>query len=220
MAGRGLFIVLEGVDNSGKTTQSKMLAEYLIKKDIPVVLTREPGGAAVSEEIRGILVKDRPNMLDPITQTLLFYAARKEFLKNIVEPHLSQGVTVITDRFEASTYVYQGLVQGVNVGLLDTLHHQVVSQDPDLTFVLSVSAYESIRRDANSDNQGQQQVFEKQGRAFREKLCEGYNQYFLDQRQVHGNKNIFQIGGNQSIDVVHSDIAFITESYLQGRLNG
>ena len=180
-----------------------------------MVNTREPGGAAVSEEIRQILVKDRPDMLDPITQTLLFYAARKEFLKTIVYPHLEKGITVISDRFEASTFVYQGLVQGVSVGLLDVLHHQVVSNGPDLTFVLNISADESIRREANQDNQGQLQVFEKQGYEFREKLCRGYTEYFHNQREVHSDKNIFLISGNQSKEVVHSDIGYITQRYLR-----
>ena len=100
---KGKFIVLEGIDNCGKTTQAKMLEKYFQEQGIEVVLAREPGGTQIGEEIREVVLKPRDKMANPITQTLLFYAARTEFMDQIVKPNIDAGKMVITDRFESST---------------------------------------------------------------------------------------------------------------------
>ncbi len=177
MAERGLFVVLEGIDNCGKTTQSRYLKDYLESQGLPVIQTREPGGTEVGEEIRGVLLKNRARMMDPVSQTLLFYAARKEFIVNVVQPNLGKGVHLLTDRFEASTYVYQGYTQGVDLRLIDSLHDDVVVAaccKPDLYVILDITAEESFRRIENQNNLGQDHVFENQGLGFMRKLREGY----------------------------------------------
>jgi dTMP kinase len=123
---KGKFIVLEGIDNCGKSTQAKMLEKYFQEQGAEVVLAREPGGTQIGEEIREVVLKPRDEMANPITQTLLFYAARTEFMNQIVKPNIDAGKMVITDRFESSTYVYQGIVQGVDLSLLDTLSEYCV----------------------------------------------------------------------------------------------
>lgn len=177
---KGLFIVLEGIDNCGKTTQAALLKEHFEKQGREVVLTREPGGTQAGEEIREILLKPREKMMDPLAQTLLFYAARKEFLEEVVKPNLKEGKVVITDRFAASTFVYQGYVQGVDENFINLLHKEIVEKSgckPDLYVVIDISAEESFRRDKNPDRQGQEMIFEKQGLEFRKKLRAGYLQY-------------------------------------------
>lgn len=180
MERKGKFIVLEGIDNCGKTTQSKILEKHLIELGIPVIQSREPGGTEVGEEIRGVVTKPRQKVPNPVTQALLFYAARQEFVDNVVKPNLEEGKYVITDRFEASTFVYQGLVQGVDVDFINSLSTQVVTNSnctPDLYVVLDIPAEESFKRSQNEDNHGQELIYEKQGLAFTKKLRAGYLKY-------------------------------------------
>lgn len=187
MKSRGIFIVLEGIDNCGKTTQAGLLKKYFEDNHREVVQTREPGGTDIGEEIREVLLKPREKMMDPISQTLLFYASRKEFLNGVVKPNLEKGAIVITDRFAASTFVYQGFVQGVDENFINILHQEIVEKSgyrPDLYVIIDIPAEESFKRDANADNKGQELIFEKQGLEFRTKLREGYKKYAQDQKQV------------------------------------
>lgn len=200
---RGLFIVLEGIDNCGKTTQSKLLKQYFQNEGFKVIQTREPGGTEVGEEIRLVLIKNRKNLMNPLAQTLLFYAARKEFIENIVKQNLMKGINVITDRFEASTYVYQGIVQRVSKEFIDLMHHWIVTRSdciPDMYIILDISAQESFRRNKNIDNKGQQFIYEKQGLKFMEKLRRGYKKYARE------NKNTVLINGILDIQTIHQKI--------------
>ncbi len=174
---KGKFIVLEGIDNCGKSTQAKMLEKYFLDLGTDVVLAREPGGTQMGEEIREVVLKPRDQMANPVTQTLLFYAARTEFMDQVVKPNLDAGKMVITDRFESSTYVYQGIVQGVDLSLLDTLLEYCVKNSgayPDLFIIIDIPTEESIKRGANADRKGQDLIYEMQGVEFLEKLRQGY----------------------------------------------
>lgn len=187
MTKKGLFIVLEGIDNCGKTTQAALLKEYFEKQGREVVQTREPGGTDVGEEIREVLLKPRDTMMDPLAQTLLFYASRKEFLNGVVKPNLVQGKVIITDRFAASTFVYQGFVQGVDEKFINYLHQEIVEKSaskPDLYVIIDLPAEESFKRDSNEDRKGQEMIFEKQGLAFRSKLRDGYKKYAENHQEV------------------------------------
>lgn len=177
---KGKFIVLEGIDNCGKTTQAKLLEKHFKDQGIDVVLAREPGGTQIGEEIREVVLKPRDQMANPITQTLLFYAARTEFMDQVVKPNLDQGKIVITDRFESSTYVYQGIVQGVDLSLLDTLSEYCVKNSgayPDLFIIIDIPVEESLKRASNADRKGQDLIYEQQGVEFLEKLRQGYLTY-------------------------------------------
>lgn len=203
MPKKGVFIILEGIDNCGKTTQSKLLKQYFQNEGFKVIQTREPGGTEIGEEIRSVLIKNRKKLINPLAQTLLFYAARKEFIENIVKQNLMKGVNVITDRFEASTYVYQGIVQRVSKEFIDLMHHWIVTRSdciPDMYIILDISAQESFRRNKNIDNKGQQFIYEKQGLKFMEKLRRGYKKYARE------NKNMVLINGTLDIQIIHQKI--------------
>lgn len=177
---KGKFIVLEGIDNCGKSTQAKMLEKYFQDLGTDVVLAREPGGTQIGEEIREVVLKPRDAMANPITQTLLFYAARTEFMDQFVKLNIDSGKMVITDRFESSTYVYQGIVQGVDLSLLDTLSEYCVKKSgayPDLFIIIDIPVEESLKRGGNADRKGQDLIFELQGKDFLEKLRQGYLTY-------------------------------------------
>ena len=142
---RGKFITFEGGEGVGKSTQAKRLAERLERVGIPVVVTREPGGTPVGEDVRQLILKDRPT--DPVTELLLFSAARSEHVTSVIRPALDEGTWVISDRFIDSTRVYQGKLYGLERELITQLEKYTVAPDfPDLTLILDLPADEGISR--------------------------------------------------------------------------
>ena len=133
----GVFLTVEGVDGAGKSTQARRLAETLRAEGREVVLTREPGGAPGAEEIRGLLLTGDPDRWSPITETLLFFAARRDHVERTILPALDRGAMVICDRFTDSTRAYQAAARpeaaGAARALIDRLHDEVIGLDPDLT---------------------------------------------------------------------------------------
>lgn len=145
---RGLFITFEGGEGAGKSTQAKLLSARLEGAGIPTLVTREPGGTALGEDIRGLILKDRPQ--DPVTELLLFAAARAEHMTALIRPALDEGTWVISDRFMDSTRVYQGRLYSVEPDLIKTLERYTVAPDfPDLTLILDLPPEAGLER-ANS----------------------------------------------------------------------
>jgi dTMP kinase len=164
----GLFISFEGIDGSGKSTQTKLL-----KDRIPdAVLTREPGGSAGAEEIRALLLTGNPDRWSAETEILLFTAARRDHLEKTIRPALAAGKTVICDRFADSTRVYQGATRGALRGAVDTLHDVMIGREPDLTFIIdmdpAVALSRGLARGSGEDR------FEDMGLAFQETLRHGF----------------------------------------------
>ncbi|WP_264336466.1 dTMP kinase [Wolbachia endosymbiont (group B) of Chorthippus brunneus] len=140
-----MFITFEGIDGSGKTTQSELLANYFkqIHGENNVVLTREPGGTDFVEKIRGLLLKDN---IDPISELLLLISMRHEHMKKLILPALKEGKTVICDRFIDSTIAYQGYGLGVDLSLIRDLHKLVEIKYPDITFILDIDVQVGLSR--------------------------------------------------------------------------
>jgi dTMP kinase len=129
----GRFITVEGIDGAGKTTQARMLGSYLQLRGLPVHTTREPGGTPLGERLREELLSSKP-LLNPLTETLLMFAARQEHLEQLVRPKLAAGIWVISDRFTDATYAYQGAGRGVDRRHIEALEQLVHSDlQPDLT---------------------------------------------------------------------------------------
>lgn len=141
-----MFISLEGIDGSGKSTQAQRLADSLRAQGCDVVLTREPGGSAGAEEVRRLLVEGRADRWSPETELLLFNAARRDHVERTIRPALARGATVITDRFADSSRVYQGAVRGDLRDLVDRLHALVIGVEPDLTLVIDLDPAEALAR--------------------------------------------------------------------------
>jgi dTMP kinase len=142
---RGKFITFEGGEGVGKSTQAKRLAERIKQNDIPVIVTREPGGTPVGEDVRGLILKDRPK--DPVTELLLFAAARAEHMTSVIRPALDEGTWVISDRFIDSTRVYQGKLYGLEPEFISLLERYTVAPDfPDLTLILDLPAGAGVER--------------------------------------------------------------------------
>jgi dTMP kinase len=142
---RGKFITFEGGEAAGKSTQAKRLAERLERAGISVVVTREPGGTPVGEDVRELIMRDRPT--DPVTELLLFAAARAEHVTSVIRPALDDGTWVISDRFMDSTRVYQGKLYGLEPEFIAQLERYTVAPDyPDLTLILDLPASAGVER--------------------------------------------------------------------------
>lgn len=192
----GLFISFEGIDGSGKSTQSRMLAETLGD----VVHTREPGGSAGAEEIRGLLLTGDTDRWSAETEILLFTAARRDHLEKTIQPALDAGRTVISDRFADSTRVYQGATRGDLRATVDKLHEVMIGRDPDLTFIIDmdpeIALARGLARGSGEDR------FEDMGLAFQETLRHG----FLALAQAHPDRCVL-IDGNRDPAAVAAEIA-------------
>jgi len=143
----GYFITFEGPDGSGKSTQIQGLAEFLQARGLEVLLTREPGGTAISEEIRVLLHDLRHADMSPRAEILLYSAARAQLVQQIIRPHLDHGGLVLSDRYADSTLAYQGYGHGLD---LDTLHlittFATDGLRPDLTLLFDIDADTGLSR--------------------------------------------------------------------------
>ena len=166
---KGKFIVIEGIDGSGKTTQINQLSQWLIGTDLipennQLVITREPGGTKLGKSIRSLLLDtSKENSPDSITELLLYAADRAQHVNEIIRPSLNKGDWVISDRFCGSTLAYQGYGRKLNIKLikdLETIATQGIS--PDITFLLDIPVEESIKRRANKKDDR----IEKEGKKF------------------------------------------------------
>ncbi|MDG4649348.1 dTMP kinase [Roseibacterium sp. SDUM158017] len=169
---RGLFISLEGIDGSGKSTQSRRLAEHMRAQGRDAVLTREPGGAPGAEDIRRLLVEGDPARWSPETEILLFTAARRDHLERTIRPALEAGRDVVTDRFADSTRVYQGATRGDLRGLVDAIHAAAIGVEPDLTLILDMDPAVALER--GLARRSGEDRFEEFGLPFQQKLRAGF----------------------------------------------
>lgn len=170
----GKFITFEGIDGVGKTTQIKLAAQRLTELGQKVVITREPGGTAIAERVRNIVL-DPTLQLSVRTEALLFMASRSEHVEQIIKPALIAGKTVLCDRFCDSTFVYQGLTQGLKVEDLTDLKALNLQATggilPDLTIVLDADPQQLLQR---RNERGVADRFENKGLAFQENLRQGF----------------------------------------------
>jgi dTMP kinase len=166
VSSKALFISFEGGEGVGKSTQVRMLQDNLIKHNISALLTREPGGSAGAETIRELLVTGEPDKWSPITEVLLFNAARADHLEKTVKPALKQGKWVISDRYADSLFAYQGMGQGVSEKDLLNIHKFATGDFwPDITFILDAFALDrAISRE--TDIESSEDRFEKMSSDF------------------------------------------------------
>ena len=165
----GKFITLEGVDGAGKTTHVEFIKKYLADLGINFIMTREPGGTLLGEQLREILLHDD---MTPETETLLMFAARNEHIKKVIGPNLKEGKVVISDRFTDATYAYQSGGKGVKEKKIDILKEWVqASLQPDLTFLFDLSVEVSIER---LNKTREMDRFEREEKSFHENIRQKY----------------------------------------------
>jgi dTMP kinase len=182
MAARGKFISFEGGEGAGKSTQARLLGESLRSHGRAAILTREPGGSPGAEQIRKLLVEGEPERWTPLSETLLFLAARADHVARVIEPALAAGEWVISDRFADSTYVYQGIARGLGIEAVRRLQSAAIGAfAPDLTIVLDLDPRQGLAR---AGNRGQtEDRFERFDAAFHAKLRAGFLQIAADEPQ-------------------------------------
>jgi dTMP kinase len=164
-----VFIVFEGQDGSGKSTQARALFRRLRREGYDVLLTREPGGTPLGEALRGWLKRSRRLAL--LSELSLFIAARAQLVEDVVGPALETGVTVVSDRYTASTVAYQGYGRGLDLELLDRLNRAATGGlTPDLTVLLDLPVQAGLARKRNPEAD----TFDAAPLEFHRKVREGY----------------------------------------------
>ena len=210
-----MFITLEGIEGSGKTTQIGRLAEFLEERGVECVMTRQPGGTLIGENIRAILLDPASTALEPMTELLLYLADRCQHIYELIRPCLDAGKAVVCDRYFDATVVYQGFARGLNIELIQKLH-QILFDDlkPDMTLLLDLAPKVGLKRAWQQLNNGQrsghESRFEAETLAFHEKVRAGY----LELARLEPER--FQIiNAAQSQDQVFTAISEIVASFLE-----
>jgi dTMP kinase len=173
-----LFITFEGVEGSGKTTQIQRLKKYLIQKGIPCKVTREPGGCPIGEKVRKILLNPDHREMVPLSELLLYEAARAQHVKEVIEPFLKKGGVVLCDRFSDATIAYQGYGRKIDLRWIERLNHfSSRGIKPDITFLLDCPSDVGLKRALKRNRtlkQEKEERFEKEKIQFHQRVRKGY----------------------------------------------
>ncbi len=169
---RGKFITFEGTEGAGKTTQIRLLQEYLHSRDLDVRVTREPGGTRVGEQIRDVLLEPTAAPLDACTELLLMFSARAQHLAEVVYPALQEGAWILCDRFTDASYAYQGGGRGISDSDIEKIESAVhPGFQPDLTLVLDCALETAMQR---VSRRGEKDRFESESQDFFERVQAAY----------------------------------------------
>lgn len=169
---RGKFITFEGCEGSGKSTQIRLLSEKLTAAGVDFIVTREPGGSDVAEQIRRIILDGKNVSMCDECEALLYAAARIQHLKEIVEPALAAGRLVVCDRYVDSSLAYQGAARGLGQSYVEEINSAALTDyPPDLTVFLNISPDKAFERKHGADLNDR---MEKQGLDFHRKVYAGY----------------------------------------------
>jgi dTMP kinase len=181
---RGMLVTFEGVEGSGKTTQAARLVESLKREGLPVTSVREPGGTALGEKIREILLSVEHHDMAAWAEASLYTAARAQLLKEVIIPRLARGDIVVADRFVDSTFAYQGAGRGLEMNVLMAMQ-MVLKVKPDLTLLLDLPAEAGLRRQAG-DSDHQPDRLENEAISFHTRVREGYLDFAIrDPERYH-----------------------------------
>ncbi|MBQ7916980.1 MAG: dTMP kinase [Firmicutes bacterium] len=205
----GLFISMEGPDGSGKTLQMDMLQKALIEAGYPVLRTREPGGPAISERIRALLLDPACKEMSPETEALLYAAARAQHVSQVIKPAMAEGKVVLCDRFVDSSLVYQGIGRGLGVSTIGEINHFATGGlQPDVTIVLQIDYAEGLRR-KNVQYSGQLDRMEQQAGSFHQLVHDGFSQIVeWDPERVR------MVDGSKAPEEVHTMIMEVLKPWL------
>ena len=205
---RGLFITLEGLDGSGKTTQIKRLAAWMQKRGLNPVVTRQPGGTATGDRIRALLLDSGTTPVAPMAEMALMFADRAQAIAEVIEPALAAGRIVLCDRFTDSTEAYQGGGRQIGSKTVLELHRLVCgSLQPDLTLLLLPSLENSLERarrrnDRQTAHDGKDEGrFEQEQEAFFSRVWQKYREIAAREPE-----RVVLIEGNLGIDEVHEQM--------------
>jgi len=213
----GLFITLEGIDGTGKSTQLRLLVQYLKKRGLTVRATREPGGTKVGERIRNILLDSTTTRLAPLAELALMYAARAQHLQEVIRPALAKGQIVVSDRYNDASLAYQGYGRKLGVATVRAFDRIVCAgTQPDLTLVLDLVPRLSLQRaqGRQSERKSNQERFELQGLRFHKRVRTGY--LAIARKEARRVKVVHASG---PVAEVQAEIRKLVDTFLARRLN-
>jgi len=205
---RGLFITLEGLDGSGKTTQVKRLASWMQKRGLETVVTRQPGGTATGDRIRSLLLDSGSTPLAPLTEMALMFADRAQAIAEVIEPALARGRVVLCDRFTDSTEAYQGGGRELGSERVLELHRLICGGlQPDLTLLLLPSLQSSLARARHRNERAVAQTGKDENR-FELERGEFFRRVWEKYREIARREpdRVVLIEGDLNIDEVHEQI--------------
>ncbi len=200
---KGKFIVLEGPDRCGKSTQAKLLYNYLLERGCDAVLTREPGGTPTAERIRQIVLE--PGLdVRPVAELLLYEASRAQHTQEKIIPALQAGKIVICERYTMSTCAYQGYARGLDLKLIETVNHiATTGLKPDLTLVFLMSdKYFSSRGEYLFSDR-----LEREDMEFRQNMRHGYK------KLAEQTENAYLIDADADVDAIRARVAELVEKH-------
>jgi dTMP kinase len=215
MRRRGIFITLEGIDGTGKSTQFRPLVEALRRKKLPVLATREPGGTGTGEQVRSILLASKTGKLAPLAELALIYAARAQHLAEVVRPALKRGEIVVSDRYNDSSYAYQGYGRRLGVEVVRAFDRIVCgATQPDLTIVLDLPPRVALERAQGRETRRKSRHgrFEAQGLAFHQRVRQGYLEI-----AAREPRRVKVVDAGRPVAAVSIEIADIVEKFLNRR---
>jgi len=214
---RGLFITLEGIDGTGKSTQLRLLVQHLKKRGLAVRVTREPGGTRVGERIREILLDSTTTRLTPLAELALMYAARAQHLQEVIRPALAMGEIVVSDRYNDASLAYQGYGRKLGTETVRAFDRIVCAcTQPDLTLVLDLAPRLALQRaqGRKSQQKSKQERFELQGMSFHKRVRRGY---LATARKEPRRVKVVEAGG--PVGEVQAEIRRHVDAFLARRLN-
>ncbi len=196
---RGKFITFEGCDGCGKSTQLKLLSEYLAKENVPHIFTREPGGGKISEAIREILLNGKNAEMTDESEALLYAAARMQHLADRVEPALAEGKLVVCDRYVDSSLAYQAYARGLGVEFISQINAQALKKyRPDVTIFIDLTPEAAFKRKQGADENDR---LEQAGMAFHERVYAGYKTLAAQEPD-----RIVSVDGNKTPQDIFADV--------------
>ena len=209
-----MFITLEGIEGSGKTTQMQQLRTFFDKRGHSCMLTREPGGTDLGKKIRAILLDPASTDLVPKAELLLYMADRAQHIHSLIKPCLAEGKVVLCDRYFDATIVYQGFARGLDSGFIQDLHRLVFDDlKPDITFLLDLEPRIGLARAwkqlESGTRTGTESRFEEETISFHEKVRAGYLQLAR-----HQPERIRIVDGSRDEKQVQSDIQNALAEYV------
>lgn len=205
---KGILISFEGIEGTGKTIQSKLLCEYLIKKGYNAILTEEPGGTQIGHKIRELLLSIEYKGMTPLTELLLYNASRAQHIKEVILPAMNRGAVVITDRFADSTVTYQGYARGIDLNLIDSIEKIVTSGlRPDITILLDLDVETGLNRNRGINKMDRLELEDVE---FHKQVRSGYLEIAAKEPE-----RIKLIDASGSIEEVQSKIVKIISDFLR-----
>lgn len=208
--GDGVFISIEGIEGSGKTTQARLLADHLRSMKLCVTETREPGGTEIGEMMRRLLLSPSNKGISSESELLLYLACRAEHVERVIHPALERGEVVISDRYADATVVYQGFGRGLDTERIRNLNQVATGGlSPDITVLLDLDADVGLARVAGRSSPGETDRFEQEALEFHERVREGY-------RYVASSEpyRVRIVKADEKIEVVQRNIREIIREFL------